>query len=205
MIQITVDPSEALTYMQRLSQQAPFAVSLALNKVANHAQAAVRDGIKRTYTLRREQFVLNTVKINREDRATKTKLDATVRIDPERNILAKFEEGGTKTARSGGSVAIPTTNVRRNKADILQKSQRPRALLDSKAAGRGKVFKTEKGIFQRVGARGASTVRALFLLRSVVRVRPTLNFKRNATDAVQRTWKDEMTAAFTKAEQTARG
>lgn len=204
MIQIQVDARDALTYLQRVSQQAPFAVSLALNKVANHAQSAVRDGIKRTYTLRREQFVLNTVKINREDRARKDKLDAIVRIDPERNILAKFEEGGTKTARDGRNIAIPTTNVRRNKADILQRSQRPRALLDSRAAGKGKVFKTDKGIFQRVGARGASVVRALFLLRSTVRVRPTLNFKRNATDAVQRTWRDEMTAAFVRAEQTAR-
>jgi hypothetical protein len=201
MIQITVDPSEALTHMERLEKQMPFAISRALNRVANHAQAAVRDGIKRgAFTLRREQFVLNTVKINREDRATKTKLNATVRIDPQRNILAKFEEGGIKTGRSGGRVAIPTDKVRRNKSDIVQKSQRPRALLDSKAAGRGKVFKTEKGIFKRVGV---STV-MLFILRSVVRVRPTLNFKRNAADAVQRTWEAEMKSAFAEAEQTAR-
>lgn len=204
MINITVDAREALTYLQRVSQQAPFAVSLALNKVANHAQSAVRDGIKRTYTLRREQFVLNTVKINREDRARKDKLDATVRIDPERNFLAKFEDGGLKTARDGRHIAIPTSNVRRTKADIVQRSQRPRALLDSRAAGNGKVFKTEAGIFQRTGARGASVVRALFLLRAVVRVRPTLSFKRNATDAVQRTWRTEMTSAFVQAEQSAR-
>ena len=204
MIQIHVDPREALTYLQRVSQQAPFAVSLALNKVGNHAQSAVRDGIKRTYTLRREQFVLNTVKINREDRATKTKLDTTVRIDPERNILAKFEDGGLKQARGGRHIAIPTTNVRRTKTDVVQRSQRPRTLLDSKAAGKGKVFKTPAGIFRRIGSRGASVVRALYLLRDVVRIRPTLNFKRNATDAVQRTWRDEMTAAFIKAEQSAR-
>lgn len=204
MIQIKVDASEALTYLQRVSQQAPFAVSLALNRVANHAQSAVRDGIKRTYTLRREQYVLNTVKINREDRARKDKLDTILRIDPERDLLAKFEEGGTKTARDGRNIAIPTDNIRRTKKDIVQRSQRPRALLDSKGASKGKVFKTPAGIFQRIGSRGASVVRALYLLRSIVRVRPTLNFKRNATDAVQRTWRDEMTAAFIRAEQTAR-
>lgn len=204
MITVKVDPSEALSYLQRISQQAPFATSRALNAVANHAQADIRAGIKRTFTLRREQFVLNTVKINREDRASKTKLDVTVRIDPERNILAKFEQGGTKQARDGRNIAIPTENLRRTKADIVQRSQRPKALLDSRGAAKGKVFKTAAGIFQRLGARAAQITRTLYIFRTSVRIRPMLSFERNAVQAVRRTWVQEMTKAFADAERTAR-
>lgn len=204
MINIQVDASKALSYLQRLSQQAPFATSRALNAVANHAQADIRQGIQQRFTLRRPQFVLNTVKINREDRATKTKLDVTVRIDPERNILAKFEKGGTKQAKDGRHIAIPTTNLRRTKADIVQRTQRPRALLGSRGAEKGRIFKTAAGIFQRIGLRAAQTTRLLYVFATSVRIKPTLGFEASATRAVQRTWVDEMTKAFADAERTAR-
>lgn len=204
MINVQVDTKEALDYLQRLSTQMPYATSLALNRVANKGQAAARAGIQRTFTLRRPQFLLNTVKINREDRATKTRLDVTVRIDPERDILAKFEAGGSKTPRDGRHIAIPTNNVRRTKADIVTKGQRPRILLDSKSAAKGRIFKTAAGIFQRIGNKAASTVRMLYLFRSSVRLRPQLNFVTNVTTAVKESWVAEMTQAFNDAERTAR-
>lgn len=204
MIQIKVDSSEALTYLQQVSQQAPFAISLALNKVGPHAQENIRNHARRTFTLRRETFVLNTIKINREDRATKTRQSTIVRIDPERNFLAKFEDAGQKTARDGGSVAVPTEHVRRGKTDIIAKAQRPRALLDSKAAMGGRIVKTDKVIVVFKGRGRMAITKILYVLRRVVPIRPRLRFQVMAIEAVQRTWRDEMTAAFIKAEQTAR-
>jgi hypothetical protein len=204
MIQITVDASEALTYLQRVSQQAPFAISLALNKVGAHAQENIRNHARRTFTLRRETFVLNTIKINREDRATKTRQSTIVRIDPERNFLAKFEDAGQKTARDGGNVAVPTEFVRRSKNDIIPKAQRPRSLLDSKAALGGRVVKTDKVIVQFSGRGRSAVTKVLYVLRRVVPIRPRLRFAVMAIEAVNRTWRDEMSAAFVQAEQTAR-
>lgn len=201
---VHVDPSDALSYLQRVSDQAPFAISKAVNAVANHGQQAIRENIKSKFTLRRETFVLNTVKIERADRATKTKLDATIRIDPTRDFLAKHEAGGIKTARDGRSIAIPTEHVRRNKSDIVPKAQRPRVLLDSKSALKGRIFKTDTGILRTLGRGKARVTNLLYALVRSVRITPRLGFVVTATKEIQSTWKGEMTSAFIEAERTAR-
>jgi hypothetical protein len=203
-INITVDPSAALTYLQRLSTQAPFATSLALNRVANIAQQDIRTEIPKHFTLRRPQFVLQTIKIDKADRSTKSKLEVTIRVDPNRDFLAKFEAGGTKRPRDGHSIAIPTSNVRRGKTDVVQKSQRPRALLASKSAGKGRILKTPKAIIRLLGSAKSRVRQVLYVLLPVVRIRPMLGFVKTANASVQRSWVHEMTQAFTDAERTAR-
>lgn len=202
-IDIQVDPSSALSYLQRLSNQAPFATSKALNTVANKGQAAIRENVKANFVLRRETFILNTIKIERADRATKTKLDVTISIDRTRDVLAKFEAGGPKTARDGSNIAIPL-DARRNKRDIITKSQRPRALLDSRRGQAGRIFKTATGILLRVGSMRAGTTRTLYLLKRVVVIPRRLGFAASATRAVHDNWVKDMTDAFMEAERTAR-
>lgn len=202
-IQITVDPTEALTYLQTLSRQLPFATSKALNVSANRAQQAIRANVQKHFTLRRPQFVLNTIKINSADRATKTKLDVTIRVDPERDFLAKFEAGGIKQAREGKSIAIPQ-DVRRNKADIIPKAQRPRALLASRRGQKGRVFATPRAILEMVGRAAQRTTRTLYLLKAQVRIPKRLGFEPAVVETVQRHWVKDMTDAFEFAERTAR-
>lgn len=203
MIDIKVDARDAIGYLRALSDQTPFATSKAINAVTLHAQSAVRAHVKQVMILRREQFVLSTIKINREDFATKRKLESILRVDPQRDILAKFEAGTTKVPRSK-HIAIPLPALKRTKADVIRNRDRPRALLASRAGGKGAVFATEKGIFQRVGTKRAPLVKMLYLFKTSARIRPTLELVSRTQHEVARTWVDEMTRAFVDAQRTAR-
>ena len=85
----------------------------ALNATILDGQKSARSNIAERFTLRRSAFILNTVKIERGNFATKENLRAGVGIDRTRDILAKFEDGGTKTPREGSSIAIPVGARRR--------------------------------------------------------------------------------------------
>lgn len=121
-----------------------FGVALGLTETAKQGQSAVQNSLKGTFTLRgnwwqqSNKFGIKVKPARRDD------LSAEVRTNAD--WLELHEKGGTKTAR-GGSIAIPTENVRRNKRQIIPRAQRPGAL-------RGKntfVIKTAKGrvLFQR--------------------------------------------------------
>jgi hypothetical protein len=138
MIEIDVDPRKAVATLTALGErQLPFATMKALNELATGFQADERAVIQSSFTVRRP-WVLQGVKIDREDFATKEKLEARVRIDQQRDFFDKFEEGGIRTPVTGGihrkgggggsarSLAIPV-NVRRTKAQIILKSQTPKS------------------------------------------------------------------------------
>jgi len=112
MFQINIDPRTVLTGLTDMQErQLPFAVSLALNRVANDAQDAERQKIKGRFHLRHESFVLNTIKIEKTDRATKSTWRVIISIHLDRNELAKFEEGGYKMATKGRWVWEPNKDV----------------------------------------------------------------------------------------------
>lgn len=112
MFQINVDARTVLANLSDVQEnQLPFAVSLALNRVANDAQAAERQKIRGRFHLRHETFVLNTIKIAKTDRATKSSWFVVISIPVDRNELAKFEEGGFKTATKGKWVWEPNKDV----------------------------------------------------------------------------------------------
>lgn len=100
-----------------LSSSLKFGASVGLNRTMDEAQSAIRETLPGRFTLRRRDFVEKTIyRKPGEDFASKDKLAAGVRIHDERNVLAKFEEGGDKTPRGGGvggagdsnkAVAIP--------------------------------------------------------------------------------------------------
>lgn len=115
--------------LQRIGRQAPFAMANTLNDTANAAQQAVKDSLASRFTLRRDTFVKNTIYRQRGvDFATKTKLQAVVRVNPARNFLAQHEEGGRKAPVAGTNVAIPLEAVQPNPAIVVPKRLRPAAL-----------------------------------------------------------------------------
>ncbi len=192
MIQIVADLKPALDLTDRARRQVPFAASKALNDTIKQIQAAERAQIEKTFTLRRKQFVLRTVKINRQDFANKRNLRATVRIDPTRDFLAKFERGGVKRPHSGRSIAVPI-DVKRGKTGVGSRRLRPKALAlrahhtaggKTQYRGEKRTFLVERGafrgIFQRVGRRRRSSIRLLYSLVTSVRIPASLRFERTA-------------------------
>ncbi len=200
MLSITVDHAAVTRALGDLQRQIPFATAKALNDVANDAQRAIQGGLAQRFTLRRPDFILRTIKRERPaDFASKTSLVATVRVDPRRDILAKFEEGGTKAPVSGRAIAIPTSQVRRTKAQLVQKSQRPRALLAS-----GRAFSKDGKLLVRVGRGAKALLRAAYIFKPAVRIPRRLGFVETATATVDRQWESRASEAVARAVATMR-
>lgn len=186
--------------LQAIGRQAPYALAVALNGTANAVQREIRDSLDGRFQLRRREFIEKTIYRGRAtDFATKTRPVATVRVHPERDVLAQHEAGGAKTPINGRSIAIPTANVRRNKADIVTTANRPRALL-----AKPNVFRQGDVILKATGRGKRRKLQALYLLHRMVRLRPRLGMIATAEQVVPLVWEREATAAITRAIQTAR-
>jgi hypothetical protein len=130
-VEIIVNTEPLTRYLGDFEQrQVPYALSNTLNDVAKLFQYRERQHIGQQFTVRRKQWVDNSVKIT--EFATKRKLQTTVAIESpgggkRSDILGKFESQTSKTPHGGGrSIAVPV-DVRRSKADIITKANRPRA------------------------------------------------------------------------------
>jgi hypothetical protein len=122
--------AEVRAMLTAIGRQAPFAMSQTLNHVANVAQQATKDSLAGRFTLRRADFVRNTIYRQRGvDWATKAKLQAVIRVNPARDFLAQHEEGAQKVPISGTNVAIPLPAVREAAGGaVIPKRLRPSGL-----------------------------------------------------------------------------
>lgn len=163
---------EALAGLANMPKQVRFAASVGMERTMNEAQDAIRGSLASKFTLRRELFVKNTIYRKRpDDWSTRDKLEARVRVNDQRNILEKFEAGGTKTPTGGRqALAIPVA-VKRNKSDIVTKANSVKALLANKKAyiRDGKVWLLQ--------GRGKIKTRVLaYVFRKSVPIKKTLGF-----------------------------
>ena len=207
-IEVSSNAADVSSWLRDLfADQIPFATAKAVNSTALSFQANQRERVSDRFTVRRP-WVLQGVKINRGDFATKRKPEAIVRIDSSRDFLVKFEEGDPKRPRSGTRLAIPD-EARRTKAGVVSRTQRPRAQR-FRVHGRGPraiVFRGDRrmfmihrpggrgDIFQRVGRRGRSHPRHLFTFAPSAQVDAVLGFEGTA----RRTVKEDFEAAFSRA------
>ena len=128
-LKITVTGQDAVkAAMREIGAKAPRALTLTLNKLADLGQQAVRDGLDKRFTIRRSEFVKNTIYRKGADFATNARPQARFGVNPERDQLARFEVSGVKTPRSGGSLAIPLPAVKPTAMTVVPKRMRPAAL-----------------------------------------------------------------------------
>lgn len=166
MIRFTLDTRQLEKDLSDLAKrQIPFAVSSALNATAKEVQVATRAGIARRFTLRSSRFVLNTVKINRGDFATKDNLRAIVTVGGSvggrrQDLLVKFEDGGVRRSSDPGRpIAIPSDYLRPTKSAVIPKGMYPKALrlISSRTASGStlapKTHMTRRGVEQIKGKR----------------------------------------------------
>jgi hypothetical protein len=149
-VSIEVNPRELLGTMQVLESQLPYATMKALNEVATGFEGEEQAVVRSSMTIRRP-WVVQGIKMNRSDFATKQSLRAIVRIDPSRDFLEKFEPGGVRVPQGANrSLAVPV-NVRRTKTQIIQKTQRPKAFNFhqgfSSTTSRWTIYKGDRGTF----------------------------------------------------------
>ncbi|HEY9227404.1 MAG TPA: hypothetical protein VIP11_12195 [Gemmatimonadaceae bacterium] len=219
--------AELIATLAGFAGQIPYATALALNSTGNSAQRAVRAVLPTEFTLRRPDFIERTIYIGPDDRATKDRLACTVRVHPQRDVLAKFEEGGEKKSTSGKSLAVPV--FRENAPMLIIRKGDPlsvRKLFESIEKRKGRVFKGRRkqkdgtapinygrvflvhnasGTFilerQRPGPQGN---RVLYWFRKSVPIEDRLHFVATARDAALASWDENFGAALDRAIATMR-
>lgn len=201
MISITLDPRPLIAGLTDLQHnQLPYGLALGLNRTAEEVQQAIKDRIlQRGFHIRSAnsaRFLTNQIKFYRPDRASKTKLEATIRLDPSTtkqarsSLLTFLEKGGIRTSRVvvpgaslGATVAVPDrANLGQNIPRAMFPAKlglRPQAKLDwvgvrhTEIQGRHHTYVAGKGtrtyVFQRTGDKPRDS-RLLFSLKPSVSV-----------------------------------
>jgi hypothetical protein len=105
-VQIT-GGDDLINELAGVADQVPFATSVAINNTLNDIQRDVRTHVHSTFIMRAQDFIDRTIYIGPLDRAKKDRLTGTIRINPDRDFLAKFEDGGEKTPQGSASLGVP--------------------------------------------------------------------------------------------------
>lgn len=196
-IDIQVDEGNITESLAGLSGQMRFAMSKALNTTATDAQRAIQDSLTAHFTLRRPDFIKRTIKRNKDDFATKENLVASVRVDPDRDFLAKFEENSEKVPTHGRKViAIPTEAVRRTKASIIASQDRPARIMATRNTEAGRAFIIGNAMYRVLGRGKRAVLQRVYTLKPRVGIRQRLGFVETANAAVSRTWEQNVSDAI---------
>jgi hypothetical protein len=196
-INVSVDLVQFRRELKEFEDQIPYAISTAINDVAKKAQVDIRAHINESFTVRRKQWVDNSVKI--KPFATKQNLQATIAIDPaggRSDILSKFEYGGTKTSTTGGLVAIPGDDIRPDRHKVIPSGKRPKNLKNAF------ILKTRSGgeaLMTYIGRGKSRVLKLAYLLVKSVPIRNNLEFASTAIKTVNREWETSWNAAWKKA------
>src|SRR5690242_5866768 len=116
---VQVDLADWQKEFDEHQSQIGYAFAKAVNATALDAQKAIQDHIMKTFTVRRESYMKRSIKMVRF--AKKNDPTAVIAVQGPGgtdSVFAKFEDGGTKTARSGGLLAIPTNVVQPDKNKV---------------------------------------------------------------------------------------
>lgn len=165
-------------------RQIPFAVALALTRVAKLAREDIVEGLPSRFVVRGKKLG-QSIRHKPASKSDWPHVRSSVYTLAEALVLQ--EEGGTKRPR-GKSLAVPGEGVRPTPSDKITASKRPKAILKR----RGSFLATLKtganagadAILQRVG-RGRHPLRVAYLLRPSGEVRPRLEFVRTVRRRVE--------------------
>lgn len=218
-LKVTLDRDDALKFLHAFGSQIDFATSLSINNTLNDIQKVERMHVRDKFMLRRAEFVERTIYIGPADRAKKDRLIGTIRIHPERDFLAKFEEDTEKRPRDGGSLAVPVfrqqspnTIVTRGDPLYFKKLMAAANSTNRIRRRRGETGTPRKRVYLHEARDGkrylieatGSTSRVLYSLEPSVPIQPVLRFKENAMATALRMWPQRAAEAIDHAIQTAR-
>jgi hypothetical protein len=204
-----------------LVDQMPFATSVAINNTLNDIQGDERTHAHSAFIMRAQDFIDRSIYIGPADRAKKNNLIGTVRIDPNKDFLAKFEDGGEKTPLGSSSLAVPI--FREDAPGIIIKRGDPLSIKNllaainrkGDAAGRLKRRKGSMEVQQRVylvkNAKGSfivqgsgASARVLYKFLPEVPIKPQLEFAEIAMTSALAHWEQNAEDAIGTAIETMR-
>jgi hypothetical protein len=204
--------------LSRIRRQIPFATSKAINETAKDSQKYQRAYQLRAFDVTRRTFMERSVKI--KPFAKKRSLWARIQIEPpggkkRADVIAKFEKGGRKTAKSGQHVAVPIAGprlTRRTRARPNIPSRygpfEPRKGQPTVLEGKKRTFVVTRGskagVYQRIGRARKGKFRLLYTFKQSVTIDRRLNFIRNIKRIVNQRWDRNFSRAFRQAMRTAR-
>ena len=202
-ITVKVDVDAAVRSVRGIADsQIPWATALALTRTAEQVRDKVITGLPGKFTLRntwwraRTRYGFNV--------GVAKKHDHRAWVYTRAPWMQLQETGGIKTPR-GKMIAIPTSNVRRTKTQMITRCQRPCALL-RKGKRKGFFAETKSGqlaIFQRTG-RHRYPIRAMYQLRPTAKISERLMMLKTAQATVPEVWQKNFTEAFNEAIRTAK-
>lgn len=214
-VNISVDVGPMVQWLTDVqTNQIPYATSRAVNDLATEVQAAIQDGMRERFTIRRD-WVLKGVRIAKFSNKKDNPIMATIDIAPDRDFMSKFESGGQKHSRVGKFVAVPTPAVRGSRAGIVPDSLRPRAFgfqasttklngtTQYKGMQRTFIIETgaHPGIYQRTGS---NAVRLLYKFFKSVPIPMTLRFHSTAQARIDARWAEIFRRRLSEALASAR-
>lgn len=203
--------TEVKRLLSNLEQrQIPFAMAKAVNDVTLEARDYLKDRNRQSFIIRRP-WVLNGWRVRLANKR-QAPIKATLWLDPSRDFLAKFQEGGSKQSRSGSSLAVPL-DARKGKRGLVPAALRIRALQLRKHV-------TKHGKMQLKGNDGSFTVRTathtlvlqrkgkrvdtLYVFKRAVPIPSSLRFFETVGAYVTNEWPKVMGEALAHAIRTAR-
>lgn len=169
-----------------------YGTAVGLTQTAKQAQAAVIESLKSTFTLRTRWYEPGNRFGIKIQPATRDRLQAAVQTRAD--WLEIHETGGTRRPKRK-ALAIPTDNVRRNKRQLIPRSQRPRNL------ARSFVIETQSGpvLFVRTGKGKRSKIRALYSLEPQAKIKRQSTFYEPISEVVKKNLQANITREVLKA------
>jgi hypothetical protein len=180
---IDSNTSEVLLKIQNIGKQLPFALSKAINSTAEKIRTNTLQGAKAVLNIRgswsnpRTKFGFNV--------KPSTKANLTAEIYTKADWMVMQEDGGIKTAK--GLIAVPTSEVRRSKKDIITKGNRPKM---AKGAFKVTMKDGKQFIAKRAGKGKNKRLVVLYWLEKQANIKGVYKFH----DIGMKTFKDNIEA-----------
>lgn len=174
---LTLDTSHFETTARKIGlaeREIPFALANAMTYAAYRTKDALTNGtwpqavkVKNTRFMRAS---LDVASAKARDFRAGRKMSAVIWDQLGHVNLKRLAVGGTKTPKSGGLLAIPTSRVKRGAGGAVRQGQKPRGLPDKKVVKKGNL------LFLREGRGKNSKLRLMYKLRPNAKVKPMVPF-----------------------------
>jgi len=206
LVTIRLDTRDIERRLGAAARQIPFTISLAVNTVAKDAVVTVRKSLPQVFTVRSPW----TAKGIQSRAATKKELVGYVgSVDP---YIERQVEGGEKTGKDGGPVAVPVVGPGRARPKLTSKTPRskwPRAMASKPGYFFGMpLFRQQSrrvvGVWKRMGPGGRTGLRLAWRMTKKVDVKARLPLLRYVSETVRARWPIAGEQAVKRALESAR-
>ena len=157
-----------------------------INDTMVDAQKSVISRANDVFTIRRQQFLKQTMKITKfakKDNLTGVFEVADVGGSKTADVYGKFEMGGTKRPFRSSSVAVPTQFIKPSTSRVISKTKRPSTLKNS---WKGTTKAGKPAIMQRRGKGKREKVNVAYMLKPSVRIDNRLRFTETSEATVNK-------------------